>query len=239
MMLARTLGVAALALVVTAARAQTDYSSQTQFHGVMKALGKGMKGPEDYEESILPPGGNVILNGPLLPGVPNGPFLNGLDEPNLAVYSHVSPNPAVFSPRNVNDLLHSTLGGPNPYLSHVVLTQVLGDSLDLVIQNGTHTGVGFKVVSEHATIGMVISVFDTHNAPVAQYFRNGNPTGTNFFGVQFAPGIGRINISSGSNETLRIGADDIESWAFPVPAPASIAMLAVGAPLLTRRRRVA
>jgi hypothetical protein len=235
MTLARTLcGVTALTFAASSAIAQQDFGSRTQFGGVMKSHGKALKGPETYEESTLPPAMGMIINGPLVPLIPNGPFPTGLEESNLEVYSHVNPNPGIFSPRGGADLFVASTGGASPFASDVVLTQVFGDSLDLVIVNGTHSGVGFDVISEHATQGARITVYDTNNVFVGQYLRNGNSTGAGtFFGIYYPLGIGRVNIAT--NDTLRIGADDIETWM--VPAPSGVVPLLLAVPMLGRRRR--
>jgi hypothetical protein len=216
------------------------FLSRSQFNEFLKSPGSpcAFKGVEDFEESLLPVGGSAVLDDPLSPGVPNGPFLFGLSEPNIRVQSNTLGGAAVApSPRGAAGLFTQEIGGIN---GDIVLANTLGDSLDLIFPENDKCAVGFETIAMGGAAGIQISVFNDSNGLVAtQAVAAGG-----FFGIVLLDPhlfhIGRINIFgvTATGGGIREGADNISLWV-DVPAPAGVLVIAAAGGGLMRRRRTA
>jgi hypothetical protein len=194
------------------------------------------KGEEDFEESTQASGTFSILNDPLSPGVPNGPFLAGLSQPNMLVQSNTLGGSATLpSPRGAAGLYTEAAGG---LFGDVVLANTLEDSLDLIFLDEDKCAVGFDTLTLGAAASVQISVFDATGGLITQ----GNVAPGSFFGIVLlephATFIGRINIFGiTAGLGVREGADNISLFV-EVPAPAGVlTLLTAGGAALRRRRR--
>jgi len=189
------------------------YTNQADFEAAAAARGKVNKAVETFEESTQQPNGNGSLNDPLSPGVPNGPFPNGLEgAPNLRVQSNLSGgNPVTPNPRGVDGLVNLSAGFGGA-VSDLVMPNFFADSLDLQFSGGNKTAVGGNTVeyTNGGPLGVDIRVYDTSNAYLGQMHFSSNIQGTFFAGVISDVPIGRINVYSPNNAGE--GLDNIQLW---------------------------
>jgi hypothetical protein len=179
-------------------------------------------------------GGVLICPGPLMRGqecpmtpgtvLPEPPLVGGL----LAGITYSSESGILV------------LVGPN-FLPLGNTSNVLGpfgvvDTLDLTLESAS--AIGFDVFPGVATGDVLISVFDSANAPIGTFTMLASPGGT-FFGVlSDSVLIGRINIATLAE--FQGGLVDDVAFGVPVAEPATILLIGTGlASLLvgTERRR--
>ncbi|MCH7840370.1 MAG: PEP-CTERM sorting domain-containing protein [Planctomycetes bacterium] len=195
--------------------------------------GKFLKGVEDFEESTLDPNSIELLDDPLAPGVPNGPFPNGLEGvDNMIVQSNMlgmnAPEP---NPRGVDGLV-TLSAGMFAANSDVVGPNTFADSLDLIFDpDDNHTGVGFDVMEILTGNDVRIAIFDKANKLLAKIDWDAEFEKT-FFGVWSKVTIGRINIAAFEDGGEIV--DNVQLW---IPEPASLSLLLVGGLAVIRRRR--
>jgi hypothetical protein len=127
--------------------------------------------------------------------------------------------------------------GPDGFLTLGNTSNVLGpysvlDTLDLTLESAS--AIGFDVFPGVAEGDVVISVFDSANAPMGTFTILASPGGT-FFGVLSDSGlIGRINI--GVPGEYPGGLVDDVAFGVPIAEPATILLLGAGLAGLGRIR---
>lgn len=226
------------------------YTNRDAFLQGMHQDGKVLKGVEDFEEGIIPPGGKVILPDFFHPHVPNYDpathygFPNGLSEDNIHIQTNMFPGPTPPHPMPFGgpDALYligpGFIGSNSNKVGEDLFLQGIHASLDLIFTPAEHTGIGLEL-SRFAGFpngGWIISVYDFNDVPVG-VFQVPPPPQTepfkSFFGFWYGPGIGRINIFDMAGPAPD-AVDNIEMW---VPAPGAVGLLLAGLPLAGRRRR--
>lgn len=208
------------------------FDVKDEFEQFNRDEGKFLKGFEDFEESTLGPGDVAAFDDPLAPGVPNGPFPNGLEGvDNMIMQSNLfgmnAPEP---NPRGVGGMVTLSVGfaGAN---SDVVGANTFVDSLDLIFNpDDNHTGVGFDVFDLAGGNDVHIAIFDKANREIAKIDWGGGFEKT-FFGVWSKETIGRINIAAFNDGGELV--DNVQLW---IPEPASLSLLLLGGLALIRRR---
>ncbi len=196
------------------------FTSQAAFEAFNAGEGKVLKGTEDFEESILNPGGADGFDDPLESGVPNAPdgfpFPNGMTGlPNLIVQSNtLGGNPTVPSPRGVNGLAAFAAPGGN-FVSDVVISNLLTDSHDLIFLTDEKTGVGGNMMRFTSAGTVEMRVYDTANNFLGMMASPADPAGTNFLGVWSPIPIGRVNLFAPDNGAE--GMDNIQVWEEGLP----------------------
>ena len=243
--------VIAVAIAAPAVASPVFFSDKFAFENFNQMDGKFLKGVEDFEESVIPPGAKWAFPAPLQNGVPNMAFPNGITATNLIIQDNTLPGPAapMLSPSGNAQALFATgagFAGSN--------SKKIGE--DMGILNGTHvstdlifpttdgvkTGIGFELSRyigfNAGGTGFVISVFDTNGLLVGMQPipEPAVEPGKTFWGV-WHDDIGRINIHDNlapGTQPLPEGIDNIQMW---VPEPATLSLLALGGLMLIRRRR--
>jgi hypothetical protein len=205
------------------------------------STGKVMKALETFD--YVPVNGVEVMDDPLGPGIPNGPFPLGLQESdNLWIQSNtLGVNAPVPAPAGVGALvaIQGGLFGPNIPNSNVVGANTFVNSTDLLF-DPNHTGVGFDMIAPSAGGGgpgtiFHISVFDKNNVEIAREQVAWTNEYKHFFGVWSSDTISRINVAAdlggaGVGELL----DNIQMW---IPSPGALALLGIAGLFGTRRRR--
>ena len=109
--------------------------------------------------------------------------------------------------------------------SHVLGPLAAGDTLDLTFESAS--AVGFDVFPGFVAPGdVLISVFDSVNAPMGTFTILASPGGT-FFGVLSDSGlIGRINVDTLAESEGGL-VDDV-AFGIPVAEPATIVLIGTG-----------
>lgn len=218
-----------------------DHEEFTLFN---ESEGKIVKGIETFEEGQLMPGEKWPFPNTLAPGIPNGPFPNGLAEPNIFIQSNVTPGP--FPPQRNPSANPQALFAVGPGFLGANSVKVGEDefltgvhaSLDLIFQPDDHTGIGFWLsrFQGYELAGWTIGVFDVNEVLLGTFPvpapNAAEPTKT-FFGVWSAVPIGRINIFDNAGPQPD-AVDDIEMW---IPAPGALPLLCAGFVFASRRRR--
>jgi hypothetical protein len=175
---------------------------------------------ESFEECILAPALIASLPDPRLRyGVPNGPFPMGMTA-GLRMCVEANENRTMGStqdPRLTAGALAAASASAGTYTSDVVLTNVSGDSMDLVFDDTT-VSVGIDVIASFFSTTVHIRVFDSSGVemfpPPLLGWESGTtgPDGSLFRGVAStdpARRIGRINISTDSQQM--VGADNVRA----------------------------
>jgi hypothetical protein len=216
----------AVALLVGAAAAQSPqclaFYDQPSFDSYCSSNGKFIKGVENFEEGYIAPGGKNCFPAPLgpLPNFPN--FPNGLLVKNLIIQDNVTPgpSPAQLNPSGNGCALYVVgagfIGSNSIKIGEDLFLQGINASIDLILTEPVHTGVGFQLsrFSGFPTGGWIVTVYNFANLPVAVY-NVPPPTASeptkDFFGVWCDGGIGRINIFDMAGPAPD-GLDDIELW---------------------------
>ncbi len=196
------------------------FNNQADFEAFNAEEGKVFKGIEDFEET--PPGTGIVgMPDPLCGGIPNPPFMNGLDQLNLCVQSNFEHTWANPNPRGYNALVFVPWCDLHR-CSDVVVANTFVDSLDVMLisppvlpgEEDDHTGVGFNPVAFMGTGPSAdIRVFDKNNILMVITNTPADPAGSNFWGVWCADTIGRINIFDPGNGAE--GGDNIQMWVTP------------------------
>ena len=194
--------------------AKSDFDQFNRDHGKVQ---KGVV--EDFENNTLPDNDVTTFPSPLIGGIPNGPFPDGLRNLNLLIGTN-----------DGTDLVLLTDGFAGAQ-TDVVGANYFVASLDLVFDSPDKTGVGFDVV-DLINGGMAdISIYDTDDNLIASIAWP-SPFTPQFFGVWSSTAIGRINIAAQNDGGELL--DNIQMW---VPEPASLSLLLLGGLAVLRRRR--
>lgn len=208
------------ALPATVAMGQLEFfDSQDEFEQFNREHGKAQKGvTEDFENNDWPDNDVTAFPAPLVGGVANGPFPEGLRNMNLLIDTG-----------DGGDLVLLTDGFVGA-VTDVVGANTFADSTNLHFLDDDKTGIGFDLV-DLSLGGMAdISIYDVNDALIIS-IEWPSPFTPQFFGVWSDVPIGRINIAAqnGGGELL----DNIQMW---VPEPASLSLLLIGAVGVLRRR---
>lgn len=205
------------------------------FTSAMTTSGSTLIGTETFEESTLPPGTADGANDPLTQGVANSFYPSGLLQP-MTVQSNVSGADAIApNPRGLGGLGLGSVGFEGA-ASDVVVAFSDSDSLDWIFDAATRiSGVGFNPLVFSPAGPLEIEIYDISNILLGSITIAGDPTGTNFLGIQATAGdlIGRINLFSDRFE----GGDNV--MLFQVPEPAMLGLIGIGLAGLgfSRRKR--
>jgi hypothetical protein len=181
---------------------------------------------ESFESRFA--GGVLICPGPLMRGH-ECPMTPGTVEP---VPGGLLPGITYSSESGILVLV-----GPN-FLPLGNTSNVLGpfgvvDTLDLTLESAS--AIGFDVFPGVATGDVLISVFDSANAPIGTFTMLASPGGT-FFGVlSDSVLIGRINIATLAE--FQGGLVDDVAFGVPIAEPATIFLISTGLAGLGRIRR--
>lgn len=231
-----------LSLIVAPAMANSQgvmfFDDQNAFRSMAAAHGKFLKGIEDFEESSLAPAGVAALNDPLVAGVANGPFLNGITGlSNLRIQSNTGgANSSQVAPAGANGLATASAGFGGIVTSDIVVSNTFVNGLDLIFDSNK-TAVGGNPISVFSAGSIRVDVYDTFNNLIGTTNTFGTNGGTTFFGVVSNVAIGRINLWGNEPGVSQAeGLDNIEAWEV-VPEPASMVALSLGALALMKRRR--
>ena len=208
------------------------FTEQSVFEQFNREHGKALKGIEDYEESTVAPGRVAEVNDPLVSGVPNGPFLEGLTGlQDLQVQSNTGGDPNSVTPRGAIGLGVGAAGF-NGIVTDIVVSNWQFDSHDLIFLSEFTNGVGGNLIDVFGRqSGITIRVYDTANNFLGEEQFPADITGQQFAGVWSDIAIGRLNLFSTGDGFE--GMDNIQAW---IPEPASLSLFALGGLALLRRR---
>jgi hypothetical protein len=202
------------------------FDNQADFHLAMGAAGNVFTFLETFEENNGAPGTVITLPDPLLTGgVPNGPFLTGLDAPNLSVSTSTMGDLVLLTENFLSNT--SDIVGPNTFLEDGVLT-FTGDTV----------GVGLDLwVLANNPGSMQVEVFDTLGNSLGSTTIM-TPGDMTYFAVQSTTDvIGSIVTSDPTGGSAGDLFDNVDMYS--LPAPGAIALLGLAGLIGTRRRRFA
>jgi hypothetical protein len=223
-----TLGCAAVA----ANASLTFFTSQGTFQTNLIGGGSTMVGFEDWEDSTIGANGIDAMDDPLNSSTSNAYYLPGQIDSHISIQSNMGGAVSTaMNPRGTQGLaMVNNFGG---YPTDWVVANTFADALDVSF-NGGIIGAGGKLNSALGSSTFRIDVYDTAN--VLQGSTNVVVSNTSgFWGVVSTSEIGRINLFASSVADAE-GWDNVEMWAAPVPEPATMAALGLGAIALLRRR---
>ena len=193
------------------------FTDAVEFEAFITALGNTRISMEDFEESELPPATFDLLDDPLCGGVPNlpdgFPFPNGLGALSLCIQSNEEHAPADPNPRGTDGLVAASAGFGGA-VTDVVVADFFVDSLDLILIDIHHIGVGFNPIILLGGASVEIQVYDKNNELLLVWQSPADETGANFWGISCTEIIDRVNIydpSAGGSDGAE-GADNIELW---------------------------
>ncbi len=202
----------------TATADLTWFTSESEFEAFVLDQGNFLTGIENYEESTVPWSGVDYIPDPLEPGVPNGPFPNGLEGvDNMIVQANIlggAPDvPAPHSPAMPSEDGLAVAAGSQWIASDIVVPNYSADSHDLIFLDLNITAVGFDPMAFWGSSGVDIRVYDTSNNFLGMINSPADSYGQHFAGVWSTAPIGRINIHD--PDVVSEGADNIQIWASP------------------------
>lgn len=229
-----------VAPVLANAQGVMFFQDQNSFRQMALSHGKTLKGIEDFEECALGPAAVAGMSDPLMAGVPNGPFLNGLTGlDNLIIQSNLGgANSLQVNPRGANGLAAASAGfGGSIIASDIVVANTYADSIDFIFTD-PKTAVGGNPISVFAPGNLQVTVYDTFNNLIGVGNTIGTVNGGTFFGViSMGAAIGRINLFGDVAGALQAeGMDNIEAWE-AIPEPGTMAALGLGALAFLKRRK--
>ncbi|MBI5863572.1 MAG: PEP-CTERM sorting domain-containing protein [Planctomycetes bacterium] len=222
----------------------TDHGAFTQHN---EAVGKFLKGVEDFEESSAGPQEKIPFPNSLQNGVPRPTFPNGIDATNLIIQTNITPGPCPPTPNPSTNDRALWVNGPGFIGSNSIKIGTdeflygLFSSIDLIFTSHDKTAVGVDVSTftgyNQGHQGFVFCVYDDSDNVLGTYTMSG-PTPTepakNFFGVWSSTPIGRVNIWGIFDAPQPFAVDNIEMW---VPEPNSLVLLAALGAVAAQRRR--
>lgn len=201
----------------------TPFFDQLSFDTFCQSHGKFIKGIEDFEEGQIQPGGKNCFPAPLGPN-PNFPnFPTGLAVRNIIIQDNITPGPSPIplQPSGNGCALYiigqGFIGANSIKVGEDVFLQGINASLDLILTEPAHTGVGFRLsrFQGFPNGGWIVTVYDLLNNIIG-IFNVPPPSGTeplkDFFGVWCDGGIGRVNIWDAAGVPAPDAIDDIELW---------------------------
>lgn len=195
------------------------FDAKDDFEQFNRDEGKVQKGVlEDFENNNWPDNDVVTITPPLMGGVPNGPFEEGLR--NLNLWMDAS---------NGTDLVLLTDGFAGAQ-TDIVGANTFVETTNLHFTSGDKTGIGFDVV-DLINGGMAdISIYDMDDNLI-DTIAWPSPFTPQFFGVWSSTPIGRINVAAQNDGGELL--DNVQMW---IPEPASLSLLLLGGLVLIRRR---
>jgi hypothetical protein len=187
----------------------TTYRARSVYRSAVKAISAQVdcSDVEDLEGSGLPPGSSALINDPLAPGVPNGPYTSGLRVPGLQLQSRTAGG----TPRGVGGLtaVSRLVSGQ---VRRDVISTVAEDSFDVVFTTpGVRAAELLVIASTPGAAQVTVSVFDRAGNPLLAAPELVSATRDGVFLGFIGPrgvNIGRINLLVAGNP-LQEGADDI------------------------------
>lgn len=206
------------------------FDNEADFVAFNAANSTILDGLETFEENNLGPGGVAGLGTTLEPGVPNGPFENGLTDVDDMFLSF--QNPAGVPSLGV--LLTDGFFGA---VSSIVGPDTFGETTTIHMLEDDKVGIGFY--SQIPSIGggnglLDVLIYDTAGVLLEATVAVAGGEGLQeFFGVWSPVPIGSINVAGQQDGGELL--DNISMWV--VPAPASLSLFALGAATMLRRRR--
>ncbi len=237
------LAVAAFAVPAMAGSQASLFQNSNDFDTAINDAGKILKGVEDFENATTfpVPGAPGPLAGPLADplqaGVANLDF-NGVGFENGLVNSNLQLQSNVFGsdPFDIAGGGGLIVLGPNflpGQTSHVVGANTFTESTDLLFPDGDKTAVSLDLFSNGAVGDVQVTVFDVDGIQILQDVVSGVSTSGSFVGVISDVAIGRINVAD-----LEEFGELVDNIAlYQVPEPATLGLLAMGAMVVSRRRR--
>lgn len=222
-LLAAAIAITAPASLATGALVFFD--NQADYHAAMAAAGNVFAFLETFEENNGAPASVFTLDPLLTGGVPNGPFLTGLDAPNLSVSTSTMGDLVLLTENFLGN--PSDIVGPNAFIEDGVLT-FTGDTV----------GVGMDLwILANNPGSMQVEVFDTLGNSLGSSLIT-TPGNMTYFAVQSTvEAIGMIVTSDPTGGSAGDLFDNIDMYA--IPAPGAIALLGLAGLIGTRRRRFA
>jgi hypothetical protein len=214
----------------------TWYDDQGAFEAAAAAAGLAFLELETFEESTLAPNSVVAFADPLAPGVPNGPFPSGMTGCTDWIYQSntLGGNPVQPSPQGADGLAAASVGYFEAS-SDVVVSNYFVNSVDIDLYDGAEkSAVGFNTLTFGGGSTVEVRAYGAGEAYLGMITVPADAAGSFFVGViadDEDQRIGRINVYDplGGAE----GGDNIQTW---IPEPASLALLAIGALFVPRRR---
>lgn len=215
--------VAGTALAQGAPPCLTAFYDQLSFDNFCSTHGKFIKGIENFEEGIIPPGGKTCFPAPIGPFPTPPAFPEGLFVRNIIIQDNVTPGPSplLLNPSGNGCALYiigqGFIGANSIKIGEDVFLNGINASLDLILTEPAHTGVGFRlsrfqgfptggwIVTAYNAVGAIIGVF---NVPPP----SGNEPEKDFFGIWCEGGIARVNIFDNAGVPAPDAIDDIELW---------------------------
>lgn len=199
----------------------TFFLDELTFLNYNKGHAKLSKGEETFEEATITPGGKNCFPAPLGP-FPSKNFPDGLTVRNLLIQDNISttPNPPYPYPSGNPCALYviggGFIGSNDTKVGEDLFLQGIPASLDLILTEPNHTGVGFKLsrFNGFPTGGWHITVYDKGENPIGKFdvpAPGGNEPFKEFFGVWCPPTIGRVNIYDQAGAAPD-AIDDIHLW---------------------------
>lgn len=201
------------------------FDNEAEFVGFNNSVGRVFGGIETLEENTAT-SDFLGFDDPLSPGVPQGPFPNGLEGVgNMIVQANTLGNGQVPSMRfpSPNGLVHVSAAAGFGNESDMVLANQFVDGFDMIFPGADTIAVGFESMSLLGGSTISIEVFGPDLTTLIGNM-NASAEPNTFVGISSDIPIGRINFYDFGNGAE--GADNIQVWF--VPEPASLGLLVLG-----------
>lgn len=245
---------AMLTLASSAFAGLNIYTGQGSFDAAVTSGGYSLMGIEKWDSGVGT--GIIAFNDPLAPGVANGPFATGTQTSmGMTVQSNtLGDSPVNLSPAGNGGLAFASAGtagvSGNLQASNQVSANLPGNSFDLRFT--TVGGIApkavdlspmfYRVLSTNNAGALNVRVYDTSNVLIGSLglLNVGDVLENRYAGFEVTGSttLGRVNIAVDHSTLDVAGADNIRLYgANPVPEPATLSMLGLGALALLKRRR--